>query len=180
MTSLDFSVGLIRNRLLENFKYLEHDDVKILGSVATLQDAVDLAKHDKFEFEKWVCGEIGAQGMYHEPGTRGADGGVDGIIPFYHAESLGSTAETTYAIVQVKGRHVSVNDVKALSTTVRERNGKCGVFVCFDKYKTTVDNQREKQIVKDFAGDFPFIQGMTIERILEGDRPNLSGFRQAA
>ena len=174
-----FSVGLIKNRILQHFKELETSDVEVLGSVTALQDAIDLAKADKFEFEKWACGEIGATGMYHDPGQRGADGGVDGIIPFQTGEMFGET-ESTYAIVQVKGGNVTVNDVKALSTTVRERKGKCGIFVCFERYMRTVNNQREKGIVKDATGDFPFIQGFSVQQILNGERPNLPCFQKAA
>ena len=175
-----FSVGLIRNRILQHFQELRASDIQVLGSVVTLQDALDLAKVDKFEFEKWACGEIGAEGMYHDPGQRGADGGVDGIIPFQHSEQLLQDTEATYAIVQVKGGNVSVNDVKALSTTVRERKGKCGVFVCFDRYMNTVNNQREKGMIKDATGNFPFIQGFSVEQIINGERPDLPCFPRAA
>lgn len=175
-----FSVGLIKNRILHHFEELDVDDIQVIGSVSTLQDALDLAKNDKFEFEKWVCGEIGAGGMYHAPGERGADGGVDGVIPFYHSETMLKKSEPTYAIVQVKGGSVSVNDVKALSTTVRQRDGKCGVFVCFDKYMKTVNNQREKKMIKDAVTDFPFIQGLSVEQLINGKRPNLPCFQRAA
>ena len=172
-----FSVGLIRNRILQHFPEIKSNDIQVLGSVSTLQDALELSRADKFEFEKWVCGEIGAHGMYQDPGQRGPDGGVDGVIPFYWTErQLGSEPEYTYAIVQVKGGSVSVNDVKALSTTVRQRNGKCGVFVCFDRYMKTVENQREKGTIKDAVKEFPFIQGLSVEQILNDKRPNLPCF----
>lgn len=50
---------------------------------STVAEAMDLIKRDPFKFEKWVCDEIGAEGMFYEPGTLGADGGMDGVLKFY-------------------------------------------------------------------------------------------------
>ena len=110
---------------------------------------MDLASTAEFEFEKWACGEVGAQGLYHNPGTRGRDAGVDGIIPFYHSAAFGQQPEQALAIVQVKGGKVIPDNVKALSTTVRQHKhaglkAKCGIFICFEKYKKTVQNNREQ------------------------------------
>ena len=67
-----FSVGLMRGRILRNFGQLTTDDVLVRGVPVNVVEAESLAERDKFEFEKWVCGAIGAEGMFHDPGTRGA------------------------------------------------------------------------------------------------------------
>lgn len=180
-----FSASLIRNRLVQDTLNtlplkLRTNDISILGTPTTLSAARQLAKKDKFEFEKWACGEVGAQGLYHNPGTPGSDAGVDGVIPFYHTSSYGQSPKQALAIVQVKGGRVSADNVKALSTTVRQhaRSGveaKCGVFVCFDRYMQTVRNNMEQDIVKDWVGDFPFIQPLSVEDLIKGKRPNLPG-----
>ena len=177
-----FSAGLIRNRLLKNFTYLDRKDIPILGCPLTVADAEDLADSDRFEFEKWACGEVGAQGLYHEPGERGSDGGVDGVIPFYFSkEGLGTgPPEKTFAVLQVKSGKVNPDNVKALSTTVRQSGAKCGVFICFEKYMNTVENNREKKKLKDWTGEFNFIQGLSVERIINGEMPNIPGLRKAA
>ena len=174
----DFAAGLVRNRLMQTER-LSRNEITIIGSPRTLQDAMDLANRDKFEFEKWVCGEIGADGMYHNPGSHGADAGVDGIIPFYHAEKFGDKVETAMAIVQVKGGKVTADNVRALSTVVRQHQqhgipAKCGVFVCFNQYMNTVKNNREKGKVKDWdLKEFDFIQPLSIEDLIQGKRPQL-------
>lgn len=177
-----FSVGLIRNRILDNFRAIDRQDIHVVGCPMSVNDALELARRDKFEFEKWACGEVGAQGLFHAPGERGADGGVDGIIPFYHSESLadGKAPEKTFAVVQVKGGKVHPDSVKALSTTVRESGAKCGVLICFEKYMRTVNNNREKRLVKHMEGDFNFIQGLSVEDLVNGRMPNLPLARYAA
>ncbi|MCY4184612.1 MAG: DNA methyltransferase [Rhodobacteraceae bacterium] len=177
-----FSAGLVRNRLLNNFTYLDRKNIPVLGCPLTIADAEDLAGSDRFEFEKWACGEVGAQGLYHEPGERGSDGGVDGVIPFYYSkEGLGGgSPEKTFAVVQVKSGKVNPDNVKALSTTVRQSGAKCGVFICFEKYMNTVENNREKKKLKDWTGEFNFIQGLSVERIINGEMPNIPGLRKAA
>jgi len=182
-----FSAGLIRNRLIKNFPLrLNHGNVSIIGCPLTVVDAQELAKRDPFEFEKWACGEVGAEGLFHNPGDRGADGGVDGVINFHFTEKFPqytnekSVVEAAYAIVQVKGGTVTPDSVKALSTTVRESGGKGGVMICFDKYMKTVENNREKKRVKEITGDFDFIQGLSIEDLMQGKMLNLPQRRYAA
>ena len=156
-----FAAGLVRNRLLNKFTQLNRGQIPVIGCPLTVVDAQDLAKSNPFEFEKWVCGEVGAQGLFHEPGERGSDGGVDGVIPFYHSEKLVSRdlPQKTFAIVQVKGGTVTPDSVRALSTTVRQTGAKCGVMVCFEKYMRTVENNREKKQIRDMMGKFQFHSG---------------------
>ena len=169
-----FSTGLVRERLVNNFQHrIDSTDIEIRGTPHDLSEAQALADKDKFEFEKWVCGEIGAHGMFHDPGERGSDGGVDGVIEFGLFENWGKSVEKSYAIVQVKGGHVTADSVRALYTTVKRFNAKAGIFVCFDKYMRTVENNRVKCTYKDMQGIYPVIQGFSVERLLNGEKPEL-------
>ncbi len=171
-----FSIGLIHDRILNNFPNLKPDDVESFGVPNTVADAKALAAADKFEFEKWVCGAIGAEGMFHEPGTRGADGGVDGVLKFYPIPASAGkrlTVKPEYAIVQVKGGHVTPDAVKALKTTVDKYEAKAGVMVCFNDQMGTVENQRFKSTFSDAIDEYPVIQGLSIERLLANERPHL-------
>ena len=68
-----FSAGLMRNRILANFNNLSGDDIHMTGVPDSQESARELARQDKFAFEKWVCGHVGAEGMFHDPGTKGAE-----------------------------------------------------------------------------------------------------------
>ena len=136
-----FSVGLMCKRILNNFSELKVDDIETRGTPHDAESAKELARKDPFEFEKWVCGAIGAQGMFHNPGDKGSDGGVDGVIRFGLYKGLGRVTHGT-AIVQVKGGHVTPDSVKALYTTVKKFDATAGIFVCFDQYMNTVENNK--------------------------------------
>ena len=170
-----FSTGLVQRRVVDNFGYLNRDDIAIHGTPENPAQARDLAQADKFEFEKWVCGAMGANGMYKNPGERGADGGVDGVVELPVIRQVGSKFEsqTEYVIIQVKGGNVAPDSVKALSETVRRLGAVAGVMVCFRDQMGTVENQRSKELWSDAYQQYPVIQGFSIEQMLADERPNL-------
>ena len=177
-----FSTGLIRERMVDNFPQLDKSNIVIRGIPETIDDARALAQRDKFEFEKWVCGFIGAEGMFHDPGTRGADGGVDGLLKFYRLVPK-KVAKAEYAIVQVKGGRVSPDSVRALRETVDRLGVTAGVLVCFERYMRTVENQRSRDTFDDLFGSYPVIQGYSIENLLANaplDLPTYGRKRQGA
>ncbi len=162
-----FAVGLIRNRVVNAFDGLTIDDVPVRGVPVNIEDATALARRNKLEFEKWVCGEIGAEGLFRDPGTPGPDGGVDGVLPFVPIR-FGKTIKPEWAVIQVKGGTVTPDSVKALEATVnRLPNVTAGVFVCFNRYMQTVENQRSKARFEDDMGSYPVIQGYSIEDVLK-------------
>ena len=162
----------MRGRILDNFQQLTPANVPVRGVPVNVAEAEALAARDKLEFEKWVCGAIGAEGMFHDPGTPGADGGVDGVLKFYPFR-MGKKPKREIAIVQVKGGHVTPDSVKALKTTIDRFDATAGIMVCFERYMRTVENQRPKDIFSDDAGSYPVIQGFSIEDLLADKRPDL-------
>ena len=171
-----FAIGVMKNRLKQAFSENQAflDSIKFSGLPTTPEDAQQLARDYPFEFEKWVCGHIGAIGLYKNPGQKGADGGIDGVLEFYP-----EAKQKAYAIVQVKGGGVKPNDVKALFNDVdKEPEATAGIFVCFEKYRKTFENNRNSKQFKDkIAGNqWPVIQLLTIEEMLAGKEvklPNL-------
>lgn len=170
-----FSTGLIRRRIVDNFGYLNRDDIAIHGTPENIAEARALAQQDKFEFEKWVCGALDANGMYKNPGEKGADGGVDGVVELPVIRQVGNKFESQneYVIIQVKGGNVAPDAVKALSETVRRLGAVAGIMVCFRDQMGTVENQRSKAIWSDAYKQYPVIQGFSIEDLLADERPNL-------
>ena len=164
-----FSIGLIKERIMSNFKgVLSQSNIEIRGQPETINDVRQLAQQDPFEFEKWVCGKIGANGM---AARRGADGGIDGIIELVAIER-GKVKDET-AIVQVKGGHVTADSVRALDTVVRRSGAASGIMVCFEDRMRTVENQKGTDVWSDDSGTYPVIQGFSVEDLIDGKRPHL-------
>jgi site-specific DNA-methyltransferase (adenine-specific) len=166
-----YSVGVIKNRLVESFESSILKKITISGVPTNPEAALQLAQDDPWEFEKWVCGQLGAKGLYKRPGAKGSDGGIDGVIEFY-----ADPAEESYAIVQVTGGAVTPNKVKALYSDVdSEPKATAGIFVCFEKYKRAALNSASTKKFKDkIAGnEWPVIQVLTIEEMLAGAMPKL-------
>ena len=65
-----FAAGIIRNRIVRNLPFVSREDITVISSPSTLNEARDLAMSNPFEFDEWVCGEIGAEGMFHNPGKK--------------------------------------------------------------------------------------------------------------
>ncbi len=167
-----FSTELIRERVIDNFPArLSHNDIKMFRLPETVFDARKLASEDAFEFEKWACGAIGANGMYKDLGRPGPDSGIDGVMEIKTIHN-GNVQDDT-VIIQVKGGHVSPDSVKALSETVRRRGSIAGIMLCFKDQMGTVNNQRNREMWHDDSGTYPVIQGFTTEDMLAGKRPLL-------
>ena len=93
------------------------------------------------------------------------------MIEFYASPEYKS-----YAIVQVKGGQVRPNDVKALYFDVdTEEVVTAGVFVCFGRYRQTVQNATPVKTFRDniAKNEWPVIQILTIEDMLAGNMPKL-------
>ena len=166
----------LKNRLCSQLKV---NGIRMLGVPETLDDARALSQSDKFEFEKWACGHVGAEGLFHAPGQRGADRGVDGVLKFFPMY-WNQKPEPHYAIVQVKGGGVTPDSVRALHTTVQEMEATAGIMICFENQMRTVGNNRIKRTFRDASGSYPVIQGLSVEDMLQGREPNLPNMLQKA
>ena len=175
-----FSVGVVKNRLLGSFGTI-HNSIRYRGVPTDKASALELAAQNPWEFEKWACGQIGARGLYKNPGDKGADGGIDGVIEFVHKKDKKSVS---FAVVQVKGGAVKPNDVKALYADVEdEPKATAGVFICFEKYRKTFENNASHRKITSEINNkkFPMIQLVTVEEMLDGKEPDLPNpiFRQS-
>lgn len=167
-----FSVGLINHRILYNFRgVLSQSDIELSGLPETVEDARNLAESDRFEFEKWACGKIGANGMAQRIGERGPDGGIDGVIEFGAIQNRKEKKQ--HAIVQVKSGRVSADSVRALYAVVKRTKSVAGIMVCFEERMQTVRNQQGTEVWSDDHGTYPVIQGLSVERLLKGEKPIL-------
>jgi site-specific DNA-methyltransferase (adenine-specific) len=166
------AVGLIRNRLQDSFgadaKY------KIVGEPTTIEDAERLREEDKFQFQAWALGLVGARPSNQV--KKGADKGIDGRLYFQSGEGVGKMDQV---IISVKGGGLKADDLRALAGVVEREKAAIGVLMTFDK-----PSSKMKTDAASFGfhhtrwGNFPRIQILTVEELLNGARiqyPHMTG-----
>ena len=57
---------------------------------------------------------------------------------------------------------------------------KAGVIVCFRDQMQTVENNRNKETFDTATGPYPVVQGLAVEGMLRGNRPNLPNLLKRA
>lgn len=165
-----------------------YDEVikKLLRCVVGM--AEELVRRSPFEFEAWVCRALGAEGkapvlVGHGYGVSSmleaagvfakGDGGIDGVLEIFPPR-MGKKVNQNYAVIQVKGGKFTPEAVRALRGTVAIVGATAGVMVCFNRQMRMVDNHRGAETFSDNAGrTYPVIQGLGVEKLLLGERPDL-------
>jgi site-specific DNA-methyltransferase (adenine-specific) len=103
-------------------------------------------------------------------GKKGADHGIDGWMKFED----GPEGHYERIIVQVKSGHVSVKDIRELRDVVSNQKAAIGVFITLEE--PTSEMTKEARITEPYISsrwkkEYPKIQILTIQQILDGERP---------
>jgi site-specific DNA-methyltransferase (adenine-specific) len=158
------AIGLIRNRLAD--AHGASLTYHVVGEPVTLDDAEALAAEDKFQFQAWALGLVGArpaQGV-----KKGADKGIDGTLYFHSSEGSGKTDRI---ILSVKGGKLKADDVRALEGVRAREKAAIGVLISFDEPSKKMRTDAASLGFHDTAwGAFPRIQLLTVKELLEGKR----------
>lgn len=128
------AINLIRHRLKSMFadvpklkdKPEELLDYKVIGEPVTLSEARALAEQDRFQFQWWALGLVGARPVEQK---KGADKGIDGGLYFHDDEAAG----TKRVILSVKSGGVSVKDVRDLRGVIEREEAAIGVLICLEE-----------------------------------------------
>ena len=115
------ATALIKHRLLDIFGPQVH--YRVRGEPTSIPDAEALAAEDRFEFQCWALGLVGARPV--EP-KKGADQGIDGRL-FFHDE--GPRGRTKQVILSVKSGAVSVKDMRDLRGVIDREKAHIGVLI---------------------------------------------------
>lgn len=154
------AINLMRNRLKDSFHGIKFE---VIGEPADLAGAKALAHQDRYQFQWWALGLIGARPLGEK--KKGADEGIDGVIPFI--DEVGG--KPSRVMVQVKSGHVGVNAIRELKAVAADEA--IGVFI-------TLELPTEPMKVEAIdAGyyhspiwdkDYPKIQILTIDDLFNG------------
>ncbi|WP_316979209.1 site-specific DNA-methyltransferase [Shumkonia mesophila] len=140
-------------------------DYEIDGLPTTVEGAALLADQDKKAFEIWAVSVI--DGIPNE--KKGADGGIDGRIPFKPDGKA-----TKFAVVSVKGGKLKADDIRSLMTVAqREKASSLGFGVMISLHEPTQKMRTDAATagtVEINGQKYPLIQTLTVEEILHGKR----------
>jgi DNA modification methylase len=158
------AIGLIRNRLAD--AHGQTVAYQVIGEPTTLDDAKALAAEDKFQFQAWALGLVGArpaQGV-----KKGADKGIDGVLYFHGSEG---SSKTDRIIISVKGGHLKADDVRALEGVRAREQAAIGVLISFEEPSKKMRTDAAAFGFHDTRwGAFPRIQILTVKELLDGRR----------
>ena len=97
--------------------------VHIIGEPTTPNEASTLAEQDKYQFQWWALGLVGARPVEQK---KGADHGVDGKILFRDDPQA---ARPEQVIIQVKGGKPGVKDVRDLRGVLDREKAAIGILI---------------------------------------------------
>ena len=169
------AVKLIVNRLQATYD-TKYEDIRrtfeIRGIPKDLASAKELAANaqkGRLKFQDWII-EFMLGGVSNPKKT--ADGGWDGHATF----AMGKKRELV--LIEVKSGSVNVKNLREFMHVVNAQRAAMGVFVCFEEHVTAPMEREAAQqgyytpeigTVGQYATQFPKIQILTVERILNGE-----------
>jgi DNA modification methylase len=165
------AVNLMRTRLIDTFGDKIRETFKVIGEPTTHEDAVALAENDKYQFQFWSLGLVGAR-PESSGEKKGADKGVDGKRFF--SDEVRGTPKTI--IFSVKGgQTIPPTSVRDLRGTIEREGAEIGVLISLVE---PTRNMREEAAAAGFytsafGTKHKRIQLYTIDELLNGAQLDL-------
>ncbi len=160
------AVGLIKHRLRDGFGLTAGRDYEVVGEPTDLSGARSLAAEDKYQFEHWALGLVGARASAK---GKGADRGIDGRL-YFHDEPAGG--RTKQVILSVKGgEKIPATAVRDLRGVIEREGAEIGVLLSIAE--PTRPMRKEAASAGFYRSpwtrkDHPRLQLLTIEEALAG------------
>lgn len=159
------AIGLMRTRLRDAFG--ADAAFKVYGEPTTAEDAAALADLDKYQFQYWALGLVGARPASSDE-RKGADGGIDGRL-YFHDEGTGGASKQI--ILSVKGGKTDVTHVRDLVGVLDREKAQIGVLISL---QAPTRPMREEAANAGFyrspwdGRDYPRVQLLTVAELLDG------------
>jgi DNA modification methylase len=162
------AIAIIKSRLATTYPGLTY---AVRGEPTDHAGAVALAQQDRYQFQWWALSLVRARPLGQEAGSKqgkkGADRGIDGLIPFVD-EANGAVKR---AMVQVKSGGVSSAVVRDLRGVVERETAPLGVLVTLEP--PTRDMLAEAAAAGVYRSPgwqrtYPKLQILTVAQLLAG------------
>ena len=169
------AIGLIKKRLSDAFGPAIRETYEVIGEPTDYAGAAQLAEENKYQFQWWALGQVGARPTDQK---KGADRGIDGRL-YFHDDDSGKSKQIIFS---VKAGGVSVPQVRDLRGVLEREKAEIGVFLCFEEpTKPMIKEAAEAGFYKSTDGStYPRLQILTIQQILDGKQPEYPAHRRDA
>jgi len=160
------AIHLIKHRLT---RFSPPPRYEVMGEPADLAGARFLAQKDRFQFQFWALGLVGAR-AWGGVEKKGADTGIDGVR--YFTDDPSGKPKTM--LVQVKSGHVKAGDVRDFRGVLERQKAAIGVFLTLEE--PTKDMKAEAAAAghyhsTGFHKDYPRLQLLTVTELLADPEP---------
>ena len=139
--------------------------VRIIGEPTTPNEAAVLAEQDKFQFQWWALGLVGARPVEQK---KGADHGIDGKILF---RDNPKAAKPEQIIIQVKGGKTGVKDVRDLRGVLEREKAAIGILVSLQPPTGPMETEAASAGFYEHKTNrqkYPRLQLRTVNQLMEG------------
>lgn len=147
---------------------------KVIGEPTTAEDAAALAESDKYQFQWWALGLVGARPVDQK---KGADKGIDGRLYFHDGSQ-----KTRHIIISVKGGKLKATDLRDLRGVVDREKADIGVLLAFEPPTKPMRTEAASGgFYESPWGKHPKLQILTVAELLDGrgiDYPRTAGVNQ--
>ena len=170
------AIGLIKKRLSDAFGPEIRERYEVVGEPTDYNGAAALAAEDKYQFQWWALGQVGARPADQK---KGADRGIDGRL-YFHDDDSGKSKQIVFS---VKAGHVTVPQVRDLRGVLEREKAEIGIFISFEEpTRPMLKEAAEAGFYKSGPLDelvYPRSQILTIQQILDGKQPEYPARRDA-
>jgi DNA methylase/NACHT-associated inactive Restriction Endonuclease 1 len=139
--------------------------VHVIGEPTTPADAAKLAEDDKFQFQWWALGLVGAR---PEEQKKGADHGIDGKILFRDDPKA---AKPEQIIIQVKGGKTGVKDVRDLRGVLDREKAAIGILISLQRATGPMETEAASAGFYEHKTNkqkYPHLQLRIVKELMEG------------
>jgi NACHT-associated inactive Restriction Endonuclease 1/DNA methylase len=139
--------------------------VHVIGEPTTPADAAKLADEDKYQFQWWALGLVGAR---PEEQKKGADRGIDGKILFRNHPKA---AKPEQIIIQVKGGKTGVKDVRDLRGVLDREKAAIGILISLQPPTSPMETEAASAGFYEHKTNkqkFPRLQLRTVKELMDG------------
>ena len=157
------AVNLIRHRMRDAYGPDVEETYEVVGEPVSIDDAVQLAQEDPYQFQWWALGLVGARPVEQK---KGADRGIDGTLFFL------DEGKPKRVIISVKAGKTGAAHVRDLRGVIERDEAAIGVLISMQA--PTAEMRKEAASTGFYrpatleAKDYPRMQLLTVADLLGG------------